>query len=71
MIRRRQFTAAFTAQIVLERLSGAKSRVELCREHQMAASVLAEWKACFLSRAAAAFGSPEPSQDREAVRVAE
>jgi transposase-like protein len=39
MTHRRQFTAAFKAQVVLELLSGAKSSAERCREHQLAASV--------------------------------
>jgi len=34
-----QCAAAFKVRLVLERLSGAKSRVELHLEHQMAASV--------------------------------
>jgi transposase len=71
MIRRRKFTAAFKAQVVLELLSGAKSSVELCREHQIASSVLAEWKAFFLRRAASVFDSPESSRDQAAMRVAE
>ena len=41
MTHRRQFTAALKAQVVLELLSGAKSSVELCREHQIASSVVA------------------------------
>jgi hypothetical protein len=47
MIHRRQFTAAFKAQVVLELLSGAKSRVELCREHRIASSVLANMAKTF------------------------
>jgi transposase-like protein len=58
MPHRRQFTAEFKAQLVLELLSGAKSSAELCREHQLASSVLADWKASFLARAAALFKSP-------------
>src|SRR5919109_325574 len=71
MRRRRTFTAAFKAQVVLERLSGAKSRVELCREHQIASAVLAEWTAIFLRRAASVFDSPAFPHDQEAMRVAE
>ena len=52
MTHRRKFTAEFKAQVVLELLSGAKSSAELCREHQIAASVLADWKAIFLRHAA-------------------
>jgi transposase len=71
MIRRRKFTAAFKAQVVLELLAGAKSSVELCREHQIASAVLAEWKAIFLRRAASVFDSPAFPHDQEAMRVAE
>jgi transposase-like protein len=70
MTHRRQFTAALKTQVVLELLSGAKSSVELCREHQMASSVLAEWKAMFLRRAASVFDSPEPPHGRDPLRVA-
>ena len=50
MTQRRKFTAEFKAQVVLELLSGAKSSAELCREHQIASSVLADWRATFLTQ---------------------
>lgn len=71
MTQRRHFTAAFKAQVVLELLSGAKSSAELCREHQLAASVLADWKTIFLRHAPAAFERPEHSNDQDAPHVAE
>ena len=71
MPHRRKFTATFKAQVVLELLSGAKSRVEWCREHQIASSVLADWKAIFLRRAASVFDSPESPQGPDPLRVAE
>jgi transposase len=71
MTYRRKFTAAFKAQVVLELLSGAKTSTELCREHQMAASVLADWKAIFLRHAPEAFESPEHANGQEATQVAE
>jgi transposase-like protein len=71
MIYRRKFTAAFKAQVVLELLSGAKTSAELCREHQIAASVLADWKAIFLRHAPEAFESQEHDNGQEATRVAE
>jgi len=40
--------AAFKAQVVIERLSGAKSRVELHLEHQMAPSASTDGNAVFL-----------------------
>lgn len=71
MPHRRQFTAAFKAQVVLELLSGAKSSVELCREHQIASSVIADWKTIFLRRAASVFDSSELPHDQESMRVVE
>jgi len=62
MTHRRKFTAEFKAQIVLELLSGAKSNAELCREHQIASSMLADWKTISLARAASVFdNSASPS----------
>jgi transposase-like protein len=71
MIHRRQFTAVFKAQVVLELLSGAKSSAELCREHQLAASVLADWKNSFLARAASIFEGPDQSGSQDTKRIAE
>jgi len=59
MSQRRKFTAEFKAQVVLDLLSGAKSSAELCREHQIATSVLADWKTMFLRHAPAAFARLE------------
>jgi transposase len=71
MTSRRKFTAAFKAQVVLELLSGAKTSAELCREHQMAASVLADGKAIFLRHAPEVVANPEHPNGQEATRVAE
>jgi transposase len=71
MTHRRQCTAEFKAQIVLELLSGAKSSAELCREHQMASSLRADWKTIFLTRAASVVDNSESSSSQDASRVAE
>jgi transposase len=71
MTHRRKFTAEFKAQVVLDLLSGAKSSAELCREHQIAASVLADWKTMFLRHAPTAFESPEYRHGQDATHVAE
>jgi transposase-like protein len=71
MTHRRQFTAEVTAQVVLELLSRAKSRAEVCREHQLATSVWAEWKAIFLRHAPTAFESSEHCSGQEAPQVVE
>jgi transposase-like protein len=71
MAHRRKFTPEFKAEVVLELLSGAKSGAELCREHQIAASVLADWKAIFLERAGLLFENSEPRHSQASTRVAE
>jgi transposase len=71
MTHRRQFTAEFKAQVVLELLSGAKSSAELCREHQIASSVLADWKAIFLTRTASIFEHPDQGPSQDSARIAE
>jgi transposase len=71
MTHRRKFTAELKAQVVLDLLSGAKSSAELCREHQIASSVLADWKTSFLARAASLFKAPDSHDHQEAMRVAE
>ena len=71
MPHRRQFTAEFKAQVVLELLTGAKSSAELCREHQIASSVLADWKTIFLARIASIFEHPNQSTDQDSARIAE
>jgi transposase-like protein len=70
MTHRRQCTAACTAQVVLERLSGANSRAELCREHQLAAAVLADWKRSVRARAAAIVAGPDQSSRQDTPRIA-
>jgi transposase-like protein len=70
MIHRRQCTAAFNAQVVRELLSGAQSRAEWCREHHMAAAVLADWQTVFLRHAPAACERPAHRHGPEATRVA-
>jgi transposase-like protein len=71
MTHHRKFTAEFKAQVVLELLAGAKTSAELCREHQIASSVLTDWKAIFLRHAPAAFERPSPPNGQETTRVAE
>src|SRR5262249_19106838 len=41
---RRSFTPEFKAQVVLDLLRGERSQAELCRLHQLSASLLALWK---------------------------
>ena len=67
---RRQFTADFKAQRVLEVLSGRKSAAAVCREYQLKPDLLTRWKADFVTHAAAVFAGNEASQQAEQ-RIAE
>jgi len=66
---KRSFTPEFKAQVVLELLCGSKSSAQLCRQHQVSAQLLANWKATFLERAALVFMSEE-HKSQEAARIA-
>lgn len=67
--KRRTFTAAFKAEVVLQMLSGAKTQAELCREHELAPQLLLQWKQTFQQNAAAVFALSEPNT-AEATRIA-
>lgn len=66
----RTFTAAFKAEVVLELISGQKNAAELCREHELSATLLQNWKDTFLENAERAFPSRK-EQSPDAVRVAD
>ena len=70
MSKHRTFTPEFKARVVLELLSGTKSSAELCRQHQLSAQLLSQWKTSFLERAALVFMSEE-QHSQEATRIAE
>ena len=48
----RKFTAQQKTEIVLASLRGPKSMVELCREHDIADSLLCKWREQFLAAGA-------------------
>ena len=71
MKKRRQFTAAFKAQVVLELLSGGRSLAEASREHRVKPEVIARWRRQFVENAASVFAKrSEPDGEAEA-RIAE
>ena len=51
----RTFSSEFKFQVVMEVLSGAKRPSEICREHQLAESVLHRWRKEFLEKGAEIF----------------
>src|SRR5260370_318926 len=62
---RRQFTAEFKAQRVLEVLSGRKTAAAVCREYQLKPDLLTRWKAAFVTHAASVFAGDVHSQQAE------
>lgn len=70
MTKRRQFSAEFKAQRVLEVLSGSKTAAEVCREYQLKPDLFSKWKASFVHHAARVFQGDEPL-DPAQVRIAE
>jgi len=69
MSKRRTFTPDFKAQVVLEELTGVKSKAEICRERLLKPQIFSRWKAEFLDRAAEIFAT-KPSRGDEQERIA-
>lgn len=70
MNKRRKFTAQFKSQVVLQLLAGEKSMAELCREHQLTAQMVGNWKQQFLAAAPQVFQRGEMDSAEQA-RIAE
>lgn len=67
MRKRRNFSAEFKTQVVLQLLSGEKNQAEICREHQISSQLLNTWKQHFLTHASGVFeSSTAPEQERVA-----
>jgi transposase-like protein len=67
MANRRQFTAEFKAQVVLEVLAGLKTSAEVCREYQLKPQTFSRWRAALLENASAIFerqGQVDPRDER-------
>lgn len=69
MRKRRNFSAEFKTEVILQVLSGEKSQAELCREHQITGQLLNSWKQHFLAHASSVFESQSHAPEQE--RVAE
>jgi transposase-like protein len=70
MRNRRKFSTEFKTQVVLQLISGEKSLAEVCREQQLTAQMVGNWKQQFLAHANRAFES-EASNSAEQARIAE
>ena len=67
---RRKFTAEFKSQVVLQVLSGERTVAEVCREHDLTAQTVSDWKAQLLAGAAQIFENGSAGSE-EAARIAE
>lgn len=70
MAKRRTFTPDFKAQVVLEELTGVKSKAEICRERLLKPQIFSHWRTEFLDRAPEIFAT-NPSRGDEQERIAE
>ena len=55
MAKRRKYSPEFKAQVVLEIISGAKTRAEVAREHRIKTDLITRWRRQFLENAATIF----------------
>ncbi len=69
--KRRNFTAEFKLQCVLDLVSGRKRPVEICREHRISDSLLARWRHQFTEEAPKIFESRHQTNGASAQEVAE
>ena len=67
---RRKFTAEFKSQVVLQVLSGEQTVAQVCREYELTAQMVSDWKAQFLAGAAQVFEQGKPASE-ETARIAE
>jgi len=65
--KRRKFSAEFKTEVVLTIISGAKNQAEVCREHQISAQQLGNWKRQFLENASSVFAEPKPSTEAQEI----
>lgn len=70
MTKRRKFTPEFKAQVVLEELTGLKSKAEICREYQLKPQVFTRWHDELVRRAPEIFAT-QPSRGDEQEQIAE
>jgi len=68
--KRRNFSAEFKTNVVLELVGGKKSLAEASREYSIKDTVLSRWKQEFLSKAIQVFEQPQDQQEKDA-RIAE
>jgi transposase len=60
-MRGRSHSREFKLEIVRRLASGEKRPAQVCREHNLAASMVARWRQEYDAREEAAFAPPEPT----------
>ncbi len=60
-MKRRTFSREFKLEVVREIATGAKRPAQVCREHDLAESVLSRWRQEYERRGEAAFSPPDSS----------
>ena len=68
--KRRNFTAEFKTEVVLEALTGESSQAELCRRHNLSEDQLSKWKQHFLENAVSVFSTTDQQSSKDAKRIA-
>lgn len=68
---RRKFEPDFKAKIVLEMLRGEKTTAQLCREHELGADLIGQWRKVVVERAHELFAEPTSGATAELGRIAE
>ena len=70
MAKRRKFSPAYKARLVLELISGERSTAEIARKEHLKDTLLYEWRAQLIQHAPLVF-NPPPANDELAHQVAE
>ena len=70
--KRRNFTAQFKLETVLDGLRGEKTVAQVCRERDITESLYYKWRDAFFERATDIFADQRgPQRDEQAERIAE
>jgi transposase-like protein len=70
--KRRNFTAQFKLETVLDGLRGEKTVAQICRERDITESLYYKWRDAFMERATDIFADQRgPQRDEQAERIAE
>jgi transposase-like protein len=68
---RRKFEPDFKARVVLELLRGEKTTAQLCREHELGADLIGQWRKVVVERAHELFAEPASEATTELARIGE